>query len=126
MATQILVQTGSGNGLLPGGTKPLPEPILTIITGVLCHSLKTNFTGSAGEINSRIEFEICTFPRGQRVNDEDDYIDDDSNGDNAIDEDGDEDDTEMMKMMIIMMKLQQNNTVQTLCIIPGMYSSYNA
>ena len=28
-ATQILVNIGSGNGLLPDGTKPLPEPILT-------------------------------------------------------------------------------------------------
>ena len=29
MATQILVNIGSGNGLLPDGTKPLPEPMLT-------------------------------------------------------------------------------------------------
>ena len=29
MATWILVNTGSGNGLLPDGTKPLPEPVLT-------------------------------------------------------------------------------------------------
>ena len=28
-ALQILANTGSGNGLLPDGTKPLPEPILT-------------------------------------------------------------------------------------------------
>ena len=27
MATEILVNIGSGNGLLPNGTKPLPEPI---------------------------------------------------------------------------------------------------
>ena len=27
MALEILVNTGSGNGLLPDGTKPLPEPI---------------------------------------------------------------------------------------------------
>ena len=26
---EILVNTGSGNGLLPDGTKPLPEPMLT-------------------------------------------------------------------------------------------------
>ena len=26
----ILVNIGSGNGLLPDGTKPLPEPMLTI------------------------------------------------------------------------------------------------
>ena len=29
MELEILVNTGSGNGLLPDGTKPLPEPMLT-------------------------------------------------------------------------------------------------
>ena len=29
MATEIWVNIGSGNGLLPNGTKPLPEPMLT-------------------------------------------------------------------------------------------------
>ena len=29
MVLEILVNTGSGNGLLPDGTKPLPEPMLT-------------------------------------------------------------------------------------------------
>ena len=29
MATYILVNIDSGNGLLPDGTKPLPEPMLT-------------------------------------------------------------------------------------------------
>ena len=29
MATEICVNFGSGNGLLPDGTKPLPEPMLT-------------------------------------------------------------------------------------------------
>ena len=29
MALEILVNTGSGNGLLSDGTKPLPEPVLT-------------------------------------------------------------------------------------------------
>ena len=29
MVTQIWVNIGSGNGLLPDGTKPLPEPLLT-------------------------------------------------------------------------------------------------
>ena len=28
MATEIWVNIGSGNGLLPDGTKPLPEPLL--------------------------------------------------------------------------------------------------
>ena len=29
MATQMWVNTGSGNGLVPDGTEPLPEPMLT-------------------------------------------------------------------------------------------------
>ena len=29
MATEILVNIGSGNGFVPDGTKPLPEPMLT-------------------------------------------------------------------------------------------------
>ena len=29
MATEVWVNIGSGNGLLPDGTKPLPEPMLT-------------------------------------------------------------------------------------------------
>ena len=29
MALEILANTGSGDGLLPDGTKPLPEPVLT-------------------------------------------------------------------------------------------------
>ena len=29
MATDIWVNIDSGNGLLPNGTKPLPEPMLT-------------------------------------------------------------------------------------------------
>ena len=29
MATQIWVSTGTGNGLLPDSTKPLPEPVLS-------------------------------------------------------------------------------------------------
>ena len=29
MATEIWVNIGSGNGLVPDGTKPLPEPMFT-------------------------------------------------------------------------------------------------
>ena len=41
MATKILVNIGSGNGLLPDSTKPLPESMLTsefplVINEVLC------------------------------------------------------------------------------------------
>ena len=31
MATEIWVNIGSGNGLAPDGTKPLPEPMLTYL-----------------------------------------------------------------------------------------------
>ena len=29
MASEILVNIGSGNGLVPNGAKPIPEPVLT-------------------------------------------------------------------------------------------------
>ena len=31
IATNIWVNIGSGNGLFPGGTKPLPEPVFTYL-----------------------------------------------------------------------------------------------
>ena len=31
MATEIWVNIGSGNGLVPDGTKPLPESMLTVM-----------------------------------------------------------------------------------------------
>ena len=34
MATKILVYNGSDNGLLPDGTKPFSEPMLTQIIGI--------------------------------------------------------------------------------------------
>ena len=45
MATKIWVNIGSGNGLLPDGTKPLPEPVLT------CH-LWDPFAFSWGQFRS--------------------------------------------------------------------------
>ena len=50
MAAKIWVNIGSGNGLLPDGTKPLPEAMLTyqvIISEFLWHltyTCKSNFT----------------------------------------------------------------------------------
>ena len=35
MALDILVNTGSSNGFVPDGTKPLPEPMLTYHSGGL-------------------------------------------------------------------------------------------
>ena len=58
MATEIWVDIGSGNGLLPDSTKPLPEP-----------SVKSsdNFTGDVSTINHNNLFEnymskISKFP----------------------------------------------------------------
>ena len=40
MATQIWVNIGSGNGVLPGNTKPLPETLLTYIyTYIYIHDI---------------------------------------------------------------------------------------
>ena len=46
MVTKIWVKTGSGTGLLPDSTKPLPEAIL-----ILWHSHKGHFPGNAPEIS---------------------------------------------------------------------------
>ena len=51
MAAVILVNIGSGNGLLPDGTKPLPDPILTYHQRVQWPSTEGNFTGDASAIN---------------------------------------------------------------------------
>ena len=48
MVTEIWVNISSGNGLLPDGTKPLPEPMLTdhlwsAVTFILAVWYKTKF-----------------------------------------------------------------------------------
>ena len=50
MTTKIRVNIDVGNGLLPDGIKPLPEPMLTYF-GVLCHSPENSFTRTAHELN---------------------------------------------------------------------------
>ena len=57
MASEVLGNTGSGNGLLPDGTKPLLEPMLTIINEVLWHSPEDNFTRNAQDVYAGYEFE---------------------------------------------------------------------
>ena len=54
MATEIWVNIGSGNGLLPDGTKPSPEPMLTdrqwnpmtFILGQFHKKFHSNFPGN--------------------------------------------------------------------------------
>ena len=52
MASLNLVNIGSGNGLLPDGTKPLAEPMLTYDEWVVWHSHGSNFPGYTHDINS--------------------------------------------------------------------------
>ena len=47
MATSIWVNIGSGIGLVPDGTKPIPEPVLLLNNEVLWHSPESYFTMSA-------------------------------------------------------------------------------
>ena len=56
-----LVKIGSGKGLLPHGTKPLPEPMLFIISGVLWNSHEGNFTGNVQDTHCWIVFENDKF-----------------------------------------------------------------
>ena len=52
MVTKIWVNIGSGNGLLPDGTKPLPEPMLTYHqSGQVAFIFKCNFTRATSAIN---------------------------------------------------------------------------
>ena len=70
------VNIGSGNGLLPNGTQPLPEPMLTYHQRVLWHSPKSNFTGSVKDINfEKFTCKITsTFLRRQWVKNTSQYI----------------------------------------------------
>ena len=56
---QIWVNIGSGNGLLPDGTKPLPEPMLTNRhpPEMLWHSCDGNFTVNVPDIYAWYKFE---------------------------------------------------------------------
>ena len=52
----IRVNFGSGNGLLPASTKPLPEPMLTYQQWGSVAFIWGSFTGSAQDINPENEF----------------------------------------------------------------------
>ena len=58
LMTLVSVHTGSGNDLLPNGTKPLPEPMLKWhqLNGNLWYSPESNFTGFAQDINQAFTF----------------------------------------------------------------------
>ena len=58
MATEIWVNPGSGNGLLPDGTKPLPEPMLT---RDYWHPSQCNFTENAQDMLAKIFIETLIF-----------------------------------------------------------------
>ena len=73
MATEIWVNIGSGNGLLPDGTMPLPEPMLTdhlwssvAFISVQFHKTCLNHQSlkSVWKLQHKISFK---FPRGQWV-----------------------------------------------------------
>ena len=73
MATENWVNIGSGNGLLPDGTKPLLNQCWLIIGEVLWHSPEGNFTWNAQDIYPWRELENYWFkitsasPRDQWV-----------------------------------------------------------
>ena len=71
MVSEVLVITVSGYGLLPDGTKPFPEPMLTHRHEILWHSFQGNVYLNTEYINPQVVFEIytveitATSPRGQ-------------------------------------------------------------
>ena len=71
MATEIWVNIGSGNGLLPDGTKPSPEPLLIyhqygLLASIWVQFYKTYFNQQslqlAGKLLSKNFFEISQGP----------------------------------------------------------------
>ena len=56
MVTKIQVNIGSGNGLLPDGTKPLPEPMLTNHQGSHQRAIWPNLIGNAEDVYPWKEF----------------------------------------------------------------------
>ena len=54
---KIWVNMDSGNGLLSDGTKPLPEPVLTIHQWGLQHLSEGNLKGNVQDIYDWYEFE---------------------------------------------------------------------
>ena len=75
MATEIWVNIGSGNGLLPDGTKPLPEPMLTdhqwSPSDIHIRAILQEMPQRHQSLNSIWKLYIQTFikfPRGQWVN----------------------------------------------------------
>ena len=58
MATQIWVNTGSGNGSFPDGTKPLPESVFTNYQwGIVAFNWREySVTGNTQDIYSWYEF----------------------------------------------------------------------
>ena len=50
MMTKIRVNSDVGNGLLPDGSKPLPESMSSYL-GVQWHLHKNSFTSTAHELN---------------------------------------------------------------------------
>ena len=75
MATEIWVNIGSGNGLLPDGTKPLPEPMLTAhqwspVTFILGQFYKRSLNHQSPKdlLENYMSKILFKFPRGQWVN----------------------------------------------------------
>ena len=74
MATQILVSIDSGNGLLPDGAKPLPEPMLTYRKYRPVTFIWGNFTRDTPAINheNQLQFAYIKFisnlPRANWLN----------------------------------------------------------
>ena len=60
MTTEIWVNICSGNGLLPSGNKPLPEPML-IYHCILRHSPKSNFTVSTCAITVECRYNAIQY-----------------------------------------------------------------
>ena len=61
MVTHMLVNISSGDGLVPDGTKPLPEPNWPLSSEVQWHSPEITFTESAHATALHSEFKNFIF-----------------------------------------------------------------
>ena len=75
MAAEIWINIGPGNGLLPDGTKPLPEPMVMSHCQGVWYSPESVFTPSTQRTILYNDLESYTFfritaasPRDQQVN----------------------------------------------------------
>ena len=74
MSLDILVNTGSENGLLPDGTKPLPEPVLTNHQKVVWYSFQNHLLSGNKDIHTHACLEFAHLKSQPHLTGDDELI----------------------------------------------------